>query len=158
MKIVLLTIGKTNQRYLNDGIREYANRLSHYTQFEIIEIPNLKKSKSLSKPEIVAKEGLLILDYIKYSDRLVLLDNNGRNLSSTMLASRLQSWMLLGKKRLIFVVGGAFGFSEAVYKRSDEELSLSKMTFPHQMVRLFFVEQIYRAYTILNNEPYHHNS
>ena len=156
MKIVLLTIGKTNEEYLAEGINQYVKRLTHYTHFEMNEITNLKNAKNFSKAELMQKEGELILGYIKDSDHLVLLDDKGKDFSSPKFAQKLQGWMLSGKKRLVFVVGGAFGFSEAVYARGNEKLSLSKMTFSHQMVRLFFVEQIYRGYTILNNEPYHH--
>jgi len=156
MKIVLLTIGKTNEKYLAEGISQYMKRLTHYTQFEMNETPNLKNAKNLSKSELMQKEGELILNYIKDSDHLVLLDDKGKDFSSPKFAQKLQGWMLSGKKRLVFVVGGAYGFSEAIYARGNEKLSLSKMTFSHQMVRLFFVEQIYRGYTILNNEPYHH--
>jgi 23S rRNA (pseudouridine1915-N3)-methyltransferase len=156
MKIVLLTIGKTNEQYLIEGISQYQKRLKHYAHFEINEIPNLRNAKNFSKAELMQKEGELILNYIKDSDHLVLLDDKGKDFSSPKFAQKLQAWMLSGKKRLVFVVGGAYGFSEDIYARGNEKLSLSKMTFSHQMVRLFFIEQIYRGYTILNNEPYHH--
>ena len=156
MKIVLLTIGKTNAKYLVEGINQYVKRLTHYTHFEMNEIPNFKNAKNFSKAELMQKEGELILNYIKDPDHLVLLDDKGKDFSSPKFAQKLQGWMFSGKKRLVFVVGGAYGFSEAIYARRNEKLSLSKMTFSHQMVRLFFVEQIYRGYTILNNEPYHH--
>ena len=156
MKIVLITIGKTNEKYLIEGISSYQKRLKHYTNFEMMEIPNIKNAKNLSEAELMKKEGELILKQIQSSDHLVLLDDKGKDFTSPKFAQKLQQWMLSGKKRLVFVVGGAYGFSEEVYKRGNEKLSLSKMTFSHQMVRLFFVEQIYRGYTILNNEPYHH--
>jgi len=156
MKIVLITIGKTSEKYLIEGIYQYKNRLKHYTNFEIMEIPNIKNSKNLSEAELMKKEGELILKQIQNSDHLVLLDDKGKDFTSPRFAQKLQQWMLSGKKRIVFVVGGAYGFSEEIYKRGNEELSLSKMTFSHQMVRLFFVEQIYRAFSILNNEPYHH--
>ena len=156
MKIVLITIGKTNKKYLIEGISDYQRRLKHYTNFERIEIVNLKNAKNFSESELMQKEGELILKQIKNSDHLVLLDDKGKDFTSQKFAQKLQQWMLSGKKRLVFVVGGAYGFSEEIYKRGNEKLSLSKMTFSHQMVRLFFVEQIYRGYTILNNEPYHH--
>ena len=151
-----MTIGKTNEKYLIEGISNYQKRLKHYTNFEMIEIPNIKNAKNLSEAELMKKEGELILKQIQSSDYLVLLDDKGKDFTSPKFAQKLQQWMLSGKKRLVFVVGGAYGFSEEVYKRGNEKLSLSKMTFSHQMVRLFFVEQIYRGYTILNNEPYHH--
>ena len=156
MKIVLLSIGKTSEEYLIEGIAQYQKRLKHYVQFELIEIPNIKKTQNFSKNELIKKEGELILNTIQASDYLVLLDDKGQDFTSVKFSKKVQQWMLSGKKRLVFVIGGAYGFSDAVYQRGNEKLSLSKMTFSHQMVRLFFVEQIYRAYTILNNEPYHH--
>jgi len=156
MKIVLLTIGKTSEKYLIEGVAQYQKRLKHYTQFEMLEILSIKNAKNFSNAELMKKEGELILKHLKSSDHLVLLDNKGKGFTSHKFAEKLQSWMLSGKKRLVFVVGGAYGFSENIYARGNEKLSLSEMTFSHQMVRLFFVEQIYRGYTILNNEPYHH--
>ena len=156
MKIVLLTIGKTSEKYLIKGIAQYQKRLKHYTQFEMLEIPNLKNAKNFSNAELMKKEGELMMKQLQNSDHLVLLDDKGKDFTSLKFSQKLQSWMLSGKKRLVFVVGGAYGFSEDIYARGNEKLSLSKMTFSHQMVRLFFVEQIYRGYTILNNEPYHH--
>jgi len=156
MKIVLLTIGKTSEKYLIEGIAQYQNRLKHYIQFEMIEILNIKNAKNFSNAELIKKEGELILKQLQRSDHLVILDDKGNDFTSPKFSEKLQNWMLSGKKRLVFVVGGAYGFSEQVYARGNEKLSLSKMTFSHQMVRLFFIEQIYRGYTILNNEPYHH--
>lgn len=156
MKIVLITIGKTNEKYLIEGISDYQKRLKHYTNFERIEIANIKNAKNFSESELMKKEGELILKQIQNSDHLVLLDDKGKDFTSQKFAQKLQQWMLSGKKRLVFVVGGAYGFSDEIYKRGNEKLSLSKMTFSHQMVLLFFVEQLYRGYTILNNEPYHH--
>ena len=156
MKIVLLAIGKTNEQYLIEGISQYQKRLKHYIQFEMLEIPNIKKAKNFSNTELMKREGKLILKQLQSCDHLVLLDDKGKDFTSSKFAEKLQSWMLRGKKRLVFVIGGGYGFSEDVYARGNEKLSLSKMTFSHQMVRLFFVEQIYRGYTILNNQPYHH--
>ena len=156
MKIVLLTIGKTSERYLRDGIQHYQNRLKHYIPFEIIEIPNIKKAQNLSKTELKRKEGLLITQYIKSSDYVILLDDKGKTSSSLDFSQKLERWLNSGKKRLLFVVGGAYGFSDEIYSKAPEKFSLSKMTFSHQMVRLFFAEQLYRAFTILKNEPYHH--
>jgi 23S rRNA (pseudouridine1915-N3)-methyltransferase len=156
MKIVLLTIGKTSERYLLDGIQHYQNRLKYYMPFEIIEIPNIKKAQNLSKTELKRKEGLLITQYIQSSDYIILLDDKGKTSSSLEFAQKLESWLNSGKKRLLFVVGGAYGFSDEIYSKAPEKCSLSKMTFSHQMVRLFFAEQLYRAFTILKNEPYHH--
>ena len=156
MKIVLLTIGKTNEQYLLDGISKYEKRLKHFSSFEIIEISNIKKTKSISNIELIKMEGKLVLNKLQSSDHLVLLDEKGSNFTSVKFSEGLNTWMLSGMKRLVFVVGGAYGFSDEVYKRGNEMISLSKMTFSHQMVRLFFVEQIYRGFTILNNQPYHH--
>ena len=156
MKILLLVIGKTSEKYLIDGMSTYNKRLNNYTNFEIIELPNLKNSKNLSKLELIRKEGDMIFRKLKLSDYLVLLDDKGKDFTSLKFSKKLQAWMLMGKKRLVFVVGGAYGFSSEIYDRGDEKLSLSRMTFSHQMVRLFFIEQMYRAYTIISNEPYHH--
>lgn len=156
MKIVFLLTGKTNEKYLTEGISLYQKRLKHYTSFEMIEIPNIKKSQNLSKIELAKKEGDLILKNIQKSDHLVLLDDKGKEYNSLKFSEKIQNWMLTSKKRIIFVVGGAYGFSKDIYHRADEKLSLSKMTFSHQMIRLFFIEQLYRGFSILNNEPYHH--
>lgn len=157
MKIVLLAVGKTSEQYLIDGVYKYQKRLSHYTQFEFIEIMNIKNAKSISKFELIKKEGDLLLKHLHPSDHVILLDDKGKEFSSNSFSEKIQNWMLSGKKRLVFIIGGAYGFSENLYNRGNEKISLSKMTFSHQMVRLFFVEQLYRGYTILNNEPYHHN-
>ena len=156
MKIVLLTVGKTSEKYLIEGIDQYKKRLKNYTKFEMIEILNVKKSKNFSNSELMKKEGELVMKHLQSSDYLVLLDDKGKDFTSSKFSEKLQNWMLSGKKRLVFIVGGAYGLSEALIARGNEKISLSKMTFSHQMVRLFFVEQIYRGYTILNNEPYHH--
>lgn len=156
MKIVFLSLGKTNEKYLIEGISLYQNRLKHYTSFEMIEIPNIKKSKNLTKFELMKKEGDLILKNIQNSDHLVLLDEKGKEYNSIKFSEKIQNWMLSGKKRIVFVVGGSYGFSNNLYHRGNEKISISKMTFSHQMVRLFFLEQLYRGYSILNNQPYHH--
>ena len=155
MNIVLLAIGKTNENYLVDALLKYQKRLKHYIRFEIFEIPNIKNVKKKSSFELKKKEGELILKHVKSTDHLVLLDEKGKDFTSVEFADKLQALMLSGKKRLVFVCGGAYGFSDEIYKRQNEKLSLSKMTFSHQMARVFFIEQVYRAYTILNNEPYH---
>ena len=156
MKIVLLVIGKTNQQYLIEGILKYQKRLQHYAKFEIIELQNIKNSKKITKTELAKMEGKLILNKLEISDYIILLDDKGKDFSSLQFSKKLTSLMQTGKKRLVFIVGGAYGFSNDIFSRCNERLSLSRMTFSHQMVRLFFVEQIYRAFTILNNEPYHH--
>jgi 23S rRNA (pseudouridine1915-N3)-methyltransferase len=151
----LISIGKTKEKYINEGITKYLKRLKFYTQFDSFEIPNIKSSRSLSNLEIVRKEGELILKLLHDRDYLVILDDKGNSFTSIQFSDKLHSWMLSSKKRLVFVIGGAYGFSDKVYQKGDEILSLSKMTFSHQMARLFFLEQIYRSYTILNKEPYH---
>ena len=156
MKIVFLSLGKTNEKYLIEGISLYQNRLKHYTAFEMMEIPHRKNSKNLTKLELMKKEGDLILKNIQNSDHLVLLDEKGKEYNSIKFSEKIQNWMLRGKKRIVFVVGGSYGFSNDLYHRGNEKISLSKMTFSHQMVRLFFLEQLYRGYSILNNQPYHH--
>ena len=155
MKIVLIVIGKTKEQYLIEGIFKYQERINYYTKCEFFEIPNIKNSKNLSYSEIRKKEGELILQGLKPSDYLVVLDDKGKEFTSIKFAEKIQSWMFNRPKRLVFLIGGAYGFSNAVYDRGNEKVSLSKMTFSHQMVRLFILEQIYRGYTILNNEPYH---
>ena len=155
MKIVLVVVGKTNEKYLIEGISDYQKRLKHYTNFEIVEISNIKNVKNFSEKELLKKEGEMILRQINTSDYLVLLDDKGNDLTSTKFANKLQQWMLSGKKRLVFVVGGAYGFSQQVYDRGNEKLSLSKMTFSLQIVRLFILEHLYSGYTFLNYDPYH---
>ena len=155
MKIVLLTIGKTNEKYLIKGISNFTKRLSKYCNFTIVEIPNLRRVNNLSINERKAMEGDLILNRINNNDHLFLLDNKGKSFSSIGFSNILQNQMLLSRKSIIFVIGGAYGFSDKMYNRADQLISLSKMTLSHQMVRLIFVEQLYRAYTILLNHPYH---
>lgn len=156
MTIKLLTIGKTDDRSLKTLIDTYVKRLEHYTRFELEVIPDLKKTKNLNIDQQKVMEGKLILDKVHTSDFLVLLDENGKQFSSEGFSEYLQKRLNSGMKQLIFVVGGPYGFSEEVYTRANGKVSLSKMTFSHQMVRLFFTEQLYRAFTILKNEPYHH--
>lgn len=156
MKIKLITIGKTQKSFLVDGEQEYIKRMRKYIQFEKIEIPDLKNAKSLSQQQIKQEEGNLIQTKIDKSSLIILLDEKGKDFTSISFANWIQTEMNKGHKHINFVVGGAYGFSEDIYHLSAMKLSLSKMTFSHQMVRLFFIEQIYRAFTILNNEPYHH--
>lgn len=156
MTIKLLVVGKTDSRELESLILNYVYRLSHYVKFEMLTIPQLKNTKNLSKKEQNAKEGRLILNHIENSDYLVLLDENGKQSTSVDFAGYLQKKMNSGLKNLVFIIGGPYGFDEMVRTRGNTSISLSKMTFSHQMVRLFFVEQLYRAFTILKNEPYHH--
>ncbi|GHB40025.1 23S rRNA (pseudouridine(1915)-N(3))-methyltransferase RlmH [Mongoliitalea lutea] len=156
MQIKLIAIGKTDSKELEQLIQEYVKRLGFYTKFELDIIPDIKNSKNLSEASQKEKEGELILKKVQQSDELVLLDEQGKHYSSLAFSEYLQKKMNAGLKNLIFVIGGPYGFSDEVYKRANGKLSLSAMTFSHQMVRLFFVEQIYRAHTILRNEPYHH--
>jgi len=156
MTIKLLAVGKTDSKSLQELIAEYENRLKHYIKFEIEIIPDIKNAKNLSETQQKEKEGELILKKIQPTSILVLLDENGKQFSSIDFATYLQKKMNSGIKQLLFVIGGPYGFSEAVYKKAQAKISLSKMTFSHQMVRLFIVEQIYRGFTILKNEPYHH--
>ncbi len=157
MKIVLLGIGKTDESYLTTGCDIYQNRLKHYFKTEIQFIPDLKKSKGLSTEERCKKEGEELLNQLQPADTVILLDEKGLEFTSRKFAQFIQKQANTGTKRTVFVIGGAFGFSEAVYERANYKLALSKMTFSHQMIRLFFLEQLYRACTILNNEPYHND-
>jgi 23S rRNA (pseudouridine1915-N3)-methyltransferase len=141
---------------LRDGISQYEKRLKHYFPFELKEIPELKNARNLREPQIKDAEGELILKLLSNSDHVVLLDEQGKQFRSIEFSQYIQKKANAGLKQLVLVIGGAYGFSDAVYQRSNEKLSLSKMTFSHQMVRLFAIEQVYRAMTILRNEPYHH--
>ena len=156
MKISLVVIGKTDAAYFVDAINEYKNRLVHYIPFEMEVIPDIKNVKNLREDQQKEKEGELILKTLQPGDYLVLLDEHGKSFTSMEFATYIERKMHVVPKRLVFVIGGPYGFSEAVYKAASEKISLSKMTFSHQMIRLIFGEQIYRAMTILNNEPYHH--
>ena len=156
MKIALLVIGKTDKAYFTEAIKEYTDRLQHYIPFELIVIPDLKNVKSLSEEQQKEKEGELILKNLQPGDELVLLDERGKAFSSIKFADYISRKMQTVSKRLIFVIGGPYGFSQEVYKNAKEQVTLSPMTFSHQMVRLIFVEQLYRAMTILRGEPYHH--
>ena len=156
MQVRLIVVGKTVKKYLIEGEEEYHKRLKHYIRFEEVVIPELKKAKNLSESEIKEKEGELILSKVETADYLVLLDEKGKEFNSVGYSQFLQKQLNSGVKRVTFVVGGAYGFSETVYSRSNQKIALSKMTFSHQMVRLIFKEQLYRGFTILKNEPYHH--
>jgi 23S rRNA (pseudouridine1915-N3)-methyltransferase len=156
MNIRLLTIGKTDSKNLQLLIDEYQKRLSFYVKFDLEIIPDIKNVKNLSERQQKEKEGALILSKIGATDYLVLLDENGKSFSSVDFAEEIQKKMNSGIKTLVFVIGGPYGFSAEVYEKAKGKIALSEMTFSHQMVRLFFTEQLYRAYTILRNEPYHH--
>lgn len=157
MKIVLLVIGKTDESYIETGVSKYIGRLKHYVQFETIVIPDLKNRKSLSEEQQKRQEGSLILSQLAQGDNVVLLDEKGRTLSSRGFSQYLEREMNTGCKRIVFVVGGPYGFSQEVYDKAKSKISLSEMTFSHQMVRLVFVEQLYRAFTIIKGESYHHD-
>lgn len=156
MKIILLTVGKTDIGWVREGLETYSSRLSHYVPFSVIEIPELKNTSSLSKARIKDKEGDLILKNLKSTDRVILLDERGKEHRSIEFADEIRKMTLGSGKDIVFVIGGAYGFSEAVYDRCDGKISLSRMTFSHQMVRVIFTEQLYRAFTIIKGEPYHH--
>ncbi|MEM1322190.1 MAG: 23S rRNA (pseudouridine(1915)-N(3))-methyltransferase RlmH [Bacteroidota bacterium] len=157
MQTELWMVGKTRFAYLDEGVGLYEKRLQHYLSFQMRVIPDLKNSKNLSMAQIKEKEGKEILRLLDKGHHLVLLDERGKSMSSTGFASFMERSLQGSHKRLVFLIGGAYGFSEAVYQRANAKLSLSSMTFSHQMVRLFFIEQLYRAMTILRNEPYHHD-
>ena len=156
MKIKLIVIGKTKSKFLLDGENEYQKRLKHYCKFSELIIPDIKNARKLSKKELKEKEGNLILESLKNSDYVILLDDKGLALTSIEFSELLNKKMVSSTNELVFIIGGAFGFSESVYRRADAKLSLSKMTFSHQMVRMIFKEQLYRAFTILKGEKYHH--
>ncbi len=156
MKIKLIAIAPTDAAYLKEGIRVYADRLKHYVNFEYTELPAIKKAQNYTQAELKKREGEGLLKHAEPSSIVILLDEKGKEYSSVAFSKLIQQHMNSGVKTLVFFVGGAFGFSEEVYKRANHKLSLSQMTFSHQMVRLFFVEQLYRAFTIIKGELYHH--
>lgn len=156
MKITLLTVGKTDRDWVKQGLDLYMSRLKHYIPFTLTEIPELKNVSSLSESQIKTKEGELILKQLRPSDDVILLDEKGKQYSSIEFSRLIQDKMTYSGRDIVFVIGGAYGFAPEVYDRAASKISLSKMTFSHQMVRTIFVEQIYRAFTIMKGEPYHH--
>ena len=156
MKITLLTVGKTDKEWVRQGMDIYVSRLKHYVPFSVVEIPELRNVSALTKDQIKTREGELILKNIRPTDDVILLDERGKEYTSVELAKVIQDKMSYTGKDMVYVIGGAYGFSEAVYQRANSKISLSRMTFSHQMVRAIFVEQIYRAFTIMKGEPYHH--
>lgn len=156
LKITLIAVGKTEDKYLIEGIEKYLNRLKHYINFSILIIPELKNTKNLTEAQQKTKEAELLHKQINPTDVVVLLDEKGKKYTSVTFANYINKQMIGSVQNLVFVIGGPYGFDESIYKRANSSLSLSDMTFSHQMVRLFFVEQLYRAFTILKNEPYHH--
>ena len=156
MKILLLVIGKTDDEYLITGIKKYVGRLGHYVSFEMKEIPDIRNRKTLSEEQQKKSESFLLLSQFQSGDYVVLLDENGKQFTSVGFSENIEKLMASGNKRIVFVIGGPYGFSQEVYAKANAKMSLSPMTFSHQMVRLIFVEQLYRAFTILKGEPYHH--
>ena len=156
MKIKLIVIGKTDEKYLSTGIKKYTDRILHYLPFEYQIIPEIKKTRKLSENQQKEKEGKLLISSFKPGDEVILLDEGGTLSDSVEFARFLEKKMIKGTRNLVFVIGGPYGFSEEVYRTTSSEISLSKMTFSHQMVRLIFSEQLYRALTIIKGEPYHH--
>ena len=157
MKISLFVVGKTNHNYLSPGIDDYTQRINHYIPFNIQYIADAKNTKNLSQAQQKQAEGQNLLNAFDKSDYVVLLDERGKEFTSKDFSSFIEKKMQTVAKRLVFVVGGPYGFSEDVYQRANEKISLSKMTFPHDLIRLIFTEQLYRSFTIMNNEPYHHD-
>lgn len=156
MKIKIICIGKTELNYLREGCKQYFEKLTHYCPIEYIEIPENKKNKSLQIKEQKIREGKLIINALDASDKLILLDEKGESYTSLEFSQFIQKQINTSLKKIVFVIGGAYGFSEEIYKKADAMISLSPMTFSHQMVRLIFLEQLYRGFSILKNEPYHH--
>ena len=156
MKITLLSIGKTDDAYIKEGIDKYLKRLKHYTKLELVDLPELKNTKALTQDQQKTKEAELLLKKIAPTDFVILLDEKGVELTSSQFAAYLDKKAISSTSSIIFIIGGPYGFDSTVYQRANDKLSLSRMTFSHQMVRLFFVEQLYRAYTIIKGEPYHH--
>lgn len=156
MKVTLLCVGKTDDKHVLEGIAVYKKRLKHYTNFEIVIIPDIKNSKNLTQNQQKAKEAEILLKNISNIDYVILLDERGKEFSSIEFSAFLEKQMLSSVTQLVFIVGGPYGFDDSIYQRANFKISLSKMTFSHQMIRMFFVEQLYRAFTILRNEPYHH--
>lgn len=156
MTIKLIAIGKTDNKNLQSLIDDYIKRLGFYIKFSLDIIPDIKNSKNLSEDQQKQKEGELILKQLNPTDVLILLDENGKQMNSVGFSAYLQKHMNSGIKQVVFVIGGPYGFSEDIYNKANGKIALSKMTFSHQMIRLFFIEQLYRGFTILKNEPYHH--
>lgn len=157
MKIKLIQAGKTEAPFLREGIARYEKRLQHYAPFQTLTLPALKQTRHLTEQQQREKEGTAMLESFGPNDRIVLLDEKGKQFSSREFAGFLNKAMINSTTQLVFVIGGAYGFSAEVYERAHEQMSFSKMTFSHQMIRLFFAEQLYRAFTILRGEPYHHD-
>lgn len=156
MKIVLLQTGKTNERYLIDGINQFSERLQKYTAFDIFTLPEIKNTRNMPVDGQKEREGEKILQFLKSDDYVVALDEKGLEFTTIELSQKVEKIFMLNKKRIVFIIGGPYGFSEKVFIRADLRLSLSKLTFSHQVVRLLFMEQLYRVFTVIKGEPYHH--
>jgi len=156
MKIIFLTVGKTEDAYLKEGIDKYVKRLKHYTKLEMVDLNELKNTKALTPDQQKAKEAEMILKKVLPTDHVVLLDENGTEFTSQQFAAYINKRAISSAANVMFVVGGPYGFDQSVYQRANDKLSFSRMTFSHQMIRLFFAEQLYRAFTIIKGEPYHH--
>lgn len=156
MKVTLLTVGKTEDAYIREGIDKYLKRLKHYLKVEIVDLPELKNTKALTADQQKNREAEMILKKVAATDYLVLLDEQGSEFTSQQFASYIDKKAVTSVQHMVFVVGGPYGFDQSVYQRANDKVSLSRMTFSHQMVRLFFIEQLYRACTIIKGEPYHH--
>jgi len=156
MKITLICIGKTDEIYLETGINKYLQRLKHYINFNIVILPDIKNNKNITIEQQKAKEAQYLLKQLNPSDTVILLDEHGKSYRSTDFAKNLNKHLLNSTQHLVYIIGGPYGFDQAIHDRAQGKLSLSLMTFSHQMIRLFFVEQLYRAFSILRGEPYHH--
>ena len=157
MKVEFWVVGKTQFKYLNEGMEIYEKRLRKYVPFQTVILPDIKNAKNMTPELLKSKEGDMILSKLDKNDLLILLDENGKTFTSEKFALWIEKQLQYSARKVIFLIGGAYGFSDEVYKRSQQKVALSAMTFSHQMVRLFFIEQFYRALTILKNEPYHHS-
>jgi 23S rRNA (pseudouridine1915-N3)-methyltransferase len=156
MKIILLQTGKTTEKYISEGVEEYSGRIRKYNPFEIVTLADLRNTKSMPVTEQVTREGRKILESVAGDDFMIVLDEKGKEFSTSEFAVQLEKIFLLSKKRILFVIGGPYGFSADVYRRADMKISLSRLTFTHQMVRLLFTEQLYRIFTVIKGDPYHH--
>lgn len=156
MKIALLQVGKTSERYLTEGIAAFEERIRKYSAFEIFTVVDIKSTRNMPARELKEREGEKILQFLRNDDYTVILDDKGKEFSTIEFSSWLEKMFMSPKKRIVFIIGGAWGFSDEIYAKADMRLSLSRLTFSHQMVRLLFLEQLYRAFTVIKGEPYHH--
>ncbi len=156
MKIVLLQIGKTSEKYIEEGINEFSARIRKYSGFEIVTLPDIRNTRNMPTPVQMLREGEKILKFLRQDDYLVILDERGREFSTFEFSSWLEKALVLSKKRIVFVIGGPWGIAEEVLKKAETRLSMSRLTFSHQLVRLLFLEQLYRAFTVIKGDPYHH--